>query len=154
MCTATIIDINAIVDILHAENGDRAFQLWIEKGHGFIVYADVGRYFDELQKDGSLELFKQYNQVGQAKLVNNDYLSLAEEKLKSTDIKSDDPHVLALAHASGASILCTSDRNLQKDFCNVKILPRQNNKSRANYPIKGNRKRQENFLAHRHCTKI
>ena len=31
MCTAAIIDINAIVDILHAENGDRIFQLSLLK---------------------------------------------------------------------------------------------------------------------------
>jgi predicted nucleic acid-binding protein len=42
--------------------------------------------------------------------------------------KSDDAHVLALARASGARVLCTHDEDLQADFKNLEIVPRPKGK--------------------------
>ena len=67
--------------------------------------------------------FMNYAQSGSAKRIPCDKLKEKEiEYRESTLLKSDDPHILALAKAAGARLLYTNDRDLMKDFKNRLIL--------------------------------
>jgi hypothetical protein len=48
---------------------------------------------------------------------------LAAEYAKDQRLKSDDPHIIALAHLSNARLLFSRDRNLHRDFTSAKLLP-------------------------------
>jgi hypothetical protein len=45
-----------------------------------------------------------------------------EEWLRTQELRSNDPHVIALARASGARTLCSRDRELHKDFKNPALV--------------------------------
>ena len=58
-----------------------------------------------------------------ATLVSADRFAADERSLwADPDLRSDDPHVLALARATGARLLHTGDRDLMADFKNKKFL--------------------------------
>ncbi len=55
--------------------------------------------------------------AGRARQVPDEEVTRHQEEVESTGLcRSNDPHVLGLACASGARTLCTHDRELQRDF--------------------------------------
>lgn len=68
-------------------------------------------------------LISQLDRAGRARLVADeqvDYLELLLVNAKAC--RSDDPHVIALAQASGARLLCSHDKTLHEDFTDPALL--------------------------------
>ena len=119
-----IVDANRIGGLLgDPPDADAApVRDWIESGKGRIVYSTGGQFANEIGGKAKLKL-QAYVQAGNAKLVPHRDFAEIEQRLRSDRrLRSDDPHVIALARASGARLLFSGDRNLIQDFTSPQII--------------------------------
>ncbi len=84
-----------------------------------VIGGNFGEENDKVIK--AKKWFQQAKSRGLVRQENSERVS-AEMKRLSSDLKSDDPHVLALAKVSGARLLYTNDKDLMNDFKNPNIL--------------------------------
>ena len=84
------------------------------------------------------------------RIVNKGKVDTRTEELREDQrLKSDDPHVIALAQVSGARLLYTNDEDLQKDFRNTNLV---NNPSGKVYSTEAENTRTRNSeLRTRNC---
>lgn len=153
MCTAVVIDTNMFGTFLDHE---KLLLRWIDLGHGILKYTndDSFGYGREVQKSSRMrDLMGEYRRANRAELVPFDAIKQAETTLTEERIRSDDKHILALAKACHALVLCSNDKDLQKDFLDTQLLPKVGKRSRAVYPDKGPRRLQRDFLDRRRCRK-
>lgn len=110
---------------------------WIKRGHGILVYTDGGNYDKELKKsrEKAFARFMSYRQSGRARLFQWNLVLNYESELDSITLRSNDPHVIALARASDTLVLCACDGDLKDDFRNRALLPSVNRRRRAVYPL-------------------
>lgn len=151
MCTRIIIDAS-VFGKLRSSKMD-PFWNWMNSGHGIIVYTDGGKYDEELRKrahEVAYKRFVSYRQKGQLRLSKWDQVREYESALDTAALQSNDPHIVALAQASGTLVLCTCDGDLKHDFLNRDLLPPVQKRRRAVYPS-GDRKKQQDFLRRRRC---
>lgn len=117
-----IIDANVASEV-RAKNTLRANEVlrWLVERDGMIVYG--GKLTDELRKAGLGGLLLELDRAGKAFRVS-DHEVLAELAAvnRAAAHASDDPHILALARASGARILYSDDNALRDDFKSKAIL--------------------------------
>ena len=97
------------------------FRRWVE-GKGRLVWG--GKLRMELSRDRN---FRQWAQsaVLSGKLRSerdDDVNQRTEEMERQRAYESDDPHILALAHISGARLLYSNDQPLHRDFKNPALL--------------------------------
>lgn len=94
---------------------------WIKKQGGKLVYSTGGKFSEEFSGKARTRL-DVYRQANRAKLIP---YKEVEKKLNELDMdlmKSDDPHIIALALAANVNLLYTADRNLIDDFKNTLIM--------------------------------
>ena len=117
-----ILDTNKYGDFLNPKNENmKPVKAWLENRGGKMVYSPTSKMKAELNKSMP-EMRKRidyYIQEGIA--IEIDKNRVEKEKEKLTDLKSDDPHIIALAIVSGAKLLVSSDRKLHKDFKGSKV---------------------------------
>lgn len=163
MCVRTIIDKNMFHHFLERTKNSAGEQLrsWIRNRHGLIVYTekDTG-YGKELRENKHvLSIIEDFRKRNFAIVIETEKVADANKRLPSKDtLKSDDPHVLALALASDAKVLFSCDGDLCEDFKNVEVIPKvaggrhivpdldQNNSA----DTKGSQRRRE-FFNRRRC---
>ena len=113
-----IVDTNKLGKFLAdpPDDDSRPIHKWLERRAGSIVYSTGGRFAQEIQGRAKAKL-ADYVRAGRAKLIPESRFAHDERDLKArADLRSDDPHVLALARAAGVRLLYTADRNLISDF--------------------------------------
>jgi len=96
---------------------------WVRCRDGCIVYG--GQLAAELERvrQGARQL-KHLSAAGKAYRVPSESVVAETRAVRNLGIcVSDDPHVIALARASKARVLCSGDRNLHADFKNLRLLP-------------------------------
>ena len=128
--------------------GDMArLRKWVEDD-GRIVYYQHGKYMKEVERANATTLMEGYKGAGKAKLLDKGKYTNAIKKFNKLKIRSNDKHILALAEASGATMLCTGDNKLKKDvkerISKVKIYP-----DSETYP--NSKKAQETMLDKNKC---
>ncbi|MCY4543050.1 MAG: hypothetical protein OXB95_11785 [Rhodobacteraceae bacterium] len=132
--------------------GDDLFLSWIHRRHGKLAISDAGQYFKELSKNHAvMELIRRYGQGGQLRLIPADQLSVTDGQIEQTNHRSNDSHILSLALASNAKVLCSNDDDLRADFKNKDILPSMGRQRRLLYPFAGSRKQRREFLNRQRC---
>ena len=95
---------------------------WLERGSGTLVYSTDGRFAREMSEKGKEKLLG-YVRAGRARHVPAADFHDDEQRLnKNKTLRSDDPHVLALARFSGARVLFTADGDLKDDFKNKHLI--------------------------------
>lgn len=97
---------------------------WLHRrvGAGMLVYSTGEDFESELGAKARTRL-ADYARAGRARFVPADRFKKDQDKLRASDqLRSDDPHVLALARASGARLLYTGDDNLKADFKNHHLI--------------------------------
>ena len=156
MCTVTIIDTNVLWKIAPASNKEQRRDIelcsWISQGHATLVYSRRGKYFREISHSPRIgRLFNEYRRAQRAKLITESKLKIAEEKLRNTSIRSNDKHILELALASDALLLCSNDKKLKVDFVDHNLIPKVGGKSRVVYPIDESPETRKSFLQERRC---
>ena len=87
---------------------------WLDRRGGRIVYSTGGKFAREVGR-GLRNKLADYARAGKAVLVPPDRFEDDEISLQPI-IRSDDPHVLALARATGVRLLYTGDGDLSDDF--------------------------------------
>ena len=105
---------------------------WLDRRGGRIIYSTGGAFECEVghKQRGRLA---NYARAGKARLVPAIQFAADEQALRArTDRRSDDPHVLALARATGARLLYTDDHNLIADFKNKKLIDQPRGKVYSN----------------------
>lgn len=104
---------------------------WIDRRGGRIVYSTGGKFAQEIGR-GVRNKLADYVRAGKAVLVPPNRFANDEVSLASI-IGSDDPHVLALARATGVRLLYTGDGDLIDDFKDRRFInqPRGRVYSRA-----------------------
>lgn len=87
-----------------------------------------GKLSEELNNKAKASI-RTLNQAGRARIIPSSEIERETNNiLRNYTLKSDDPHILALARVSGARTLCTLDRDLEKDFTNRDIINNQRGK--------------------------
>ncbi len=124
MCA--IIDANVLGDVFGPKptQAGKEFLDWITdpKGSGRLICGG------ELQKElmGSSEGFREWARValntGKMKNINEGKVRTKMAQIRKGSIRSNDPHILALALASGARLLYSNDTDLRADFQNKKLI--------------------------------
>ena len=123
MCA--ILDANVVAEVF---NPDRApagegFFNWINRGNGRVVIG--GKLHKELveRSPGFREWARTAEAAGRLRFANESEVNARTEKIERAGAaKSDDPHVLALAQVSGARLLYTNDKDLQRDFTSKRLI--------------------------------
>ena len=121
MCA--IVDANVAHEVFGAdrpEAGVKFFE-WINSGNGHLVAG--GKLLKELNRTSAREWARQALNAGLIRNVPETHVDARMEELRNEGaIRSDDPHVLALAQISGARLLYSNDRALQQDFKSRRMI--------------------------------
>lgn len=99
-----------------------AFRRWLLSKRGFAVLGGKLRreIADGTERKKQVQEFVQNGMV--IPMPDADVDDETEQIKKGGGLRSDDPHILALAKVSGARLLYTNDRNLQDDFKNADFV--------------------------------
>lgn len=137
MCA--ILDANSAHDVFSLSRRSAAgkdFYAHLQRGGMELVVG--GKLLQELSRTSGVfrEWLKEADRGGHRGRIRN----VAPEEVntrqavleRSGNLRSDDPHVIALAQVSGARLLYTRDRDLREDFGNRAIL---NNPRGRLYPV-------------------
>lgn len=156
MCTIAIVDTDSLWKLAPKEpiHGklDAELYRWIDQRHGILAYTSSGKYSEELDHSWRVRMvFEEYRRGGQAVLVGSPELERAANRLDESKIRSNDRHMLALALASDALVLCSGDKRLKEDFVNTSILPNVGRVQRAVYPRDSSDTDRHQFLQQREC---
>lgn len=101
---------------------------WLDRRGGRIVYSTGGAFATEVGRGTRAKLLA-YAQAGKAQFVSADRFVDDERSLRErTDLRSDDPHVLALARWARVRLLYTADANLIADFKSKRLIDRPRGK--------------------------
>lgn len=75
---------------------------------------------DEFSRNSAFAEFSQeLERLGRLRRLNDAVVNQQETEFAAKDIRSDDPHILALAHLSGVRLLFSNDKDLHRDFKNI-----------------------------------
>ena len=108
-----ILDTNKYGDFLNPDNADmQPVRKWLD-GRGKIAYSPTQKFESELTKQMRSQ-FDLYRDVGKMKLVNESTVQGVQNNL--TNLKSDDPHIIALAIVAKVKLLVSGDKDLHDDF--------------------------------------
>ena len=154
MCTVAIVDTDVLWKVAPApgKDGDSDLRAWIHGRHGILAYSNSGKCYDELSRSLRVwRVFEEYRRGQQATLICGARLARADKKLRNSTIRSNDRHVLALALASNALVLCSNDNDLKDDFSSADVLPKVRHRSRVLYPIDAPPERRRDFLQAYKC---
>jgi hypothetical protein len=128
-----IVDVNVAHKVLlrrdDEEFGPVSRALFASNGPATRLY-----YVGKLRREyavgaGLLRAVATLDRAGRAKVFPDGEVDRATEVVMNGGVcVSDDHHIIGLARVSGGRLLCTADRELQRDFTNPRIL----NKPRGN----------------------
>ena len=125
-----IVDTNKLGDLLADPVSEDSGPIrdWLNRGKGSIVYSTDGRFAKEARGRARARL-ADYVRAGRATLIPGSWFSDDERNLKTrANLRSDDPHVLALARAAGVRLLYTADHDLISDFTDKRVIDRPRGK--------------------------
>lgn len=153
MCVVAIVDADSLPVLATRQGpGDKLFLSWIKRRHGILAFSSSGQYFTEIRNNRAvMELIRRYDQGGQLRKISAEELTVANNQLSEKPLRSNDLHILSLALASEARVLCSDDADLRTDFRDKDILPRMGRRQRILYPFDGTRTKRREFLNRQRC---
>lgn len=119
-----IVDANVMATFLAEPQNEVVVPIrnWLENRGGRVVYSTGGKFSNELSYH-QRKILQSFVQAGLANVIDYSNFSDDQRLLESSEfLKSDDPHILALARYTGARVLYTNDHNLQDDFRNKRVI--------------------------------
>ena len=124
MCA--IIDAN-VRDQVFGDSRPKAGEFlfnWLNSDKKRVTLVVGGKLLQELSKSRNFNTWLQTALLhGRAQKFSDEEVLRATKELQEQEIcTSDDEHVLALARVSGARLLYTNDRDLQRDFKNRHVV--------------------------------
>ena len=138
MCA--ILDANIAGELFRPERKpipDRFFR-WMQSGGRLVV---GGRQWSELiDNQAAKGWLLQAIIKGQVRKLNTAKVEFRTRELSArTAIRSDDPHVLAVALIGKARLLYSNDENLQNDFTDLALIPPPKGHVYTSRPVKQKR---------------
>jgi hypothetical protein len=131
MCA--IVDANVANEVFGDSQtaAGKKFLEWITVGSGVLVVG--GKLYDELRVTTFRYQFEQWARqatlANKMRIVDTSRVASREQQIvRGGGYRSDDEHVLALAQASGARLLYSNDRPLQRDFKDAQLIKRPRGK--------------------------
>ena len=123
MCA--IVDAQVSHEVFGADRSPAGIEFfsWINQGAGRLVVG--GKLLEELRNsgDGFRRWARQAGLAGRLKKLNDREVQESTVEIENNEkIKSDDPHVLAVARIGGARLLYSNDQDLHKDFGNGLLI--------------------------------
>jgi len=123
MCA--IIDANVVGEVFGSERTEagKKFLDWIDKGSGRLICG--GKLREELNRisPGFKKWAFKAGRTGKIKNINEEKVRTRTTQIREeSNHSSNDPHILALAQVSGARLLYSNDKDLQKDFKNKALI--------------------------------
>ena len=155
MCWSVIVDADCFGEL--KKPAGKTLLGWLGRRHGRLFYPTGGRGAKELRDSAAAGLFEQLRLLGHAKRRGRETLKKREAELSVKKMRSNDPHMLALAWVSEARVLVSRDQNLCLDFCGNLLpdLTRQAHERfpvhRGIFPIEEDADAQRQFLDERRC---
>ncbi|NJL28982.1 MAG: type II toxin-antitoxin system VapC family toxin [Thermoanaerobaculia bacterium] len=126
MCVIVDANVAALVFSPAPADDFAPVRRWLDdpRKDGRLVYG--GQLARELEKLGAARRYlKSLAQAGRALFYPDAQLQREQTALADTPaVRSDDPHVLALARISGARTLCSNDEALREDFKDSALISR------------------------------
>ena len=155
MCVVAIVDADSLpVLATRQDPGDKLFLSWIGGRHGILAFSSVGQYYNEIRNNRAImDLVGRYEQGGQLRKISSQKLAIAQNQVRDIPRQSNDVHILALALASSARVLCSNDADLRSDFRDRNILPNVGELRRVLYPVSGTHTRRRQFLNSHRCSR-
>lgn len=152
MCVKTIIDSSVAAEVWKEDTPRFALlRAWVARGDGLVIYATGGKFEKEMLRIGPTPRLAEWRRRGRLLRVPADAIAGAEREISESAIESDDPHLLAVAAAGGARVLCAADGALEADFRNRAVLPALPDGPRRTFPHRAKRANQKKFLDRRKC---
>ena len=112
-----ILDTNKYGDFLNHKPDMEPVRKWVE-GKGRIAYSPTKKFEEELNRAPNMKMkFIEYRQANRIKDIPKEKVEKMEKTL--SNLKSDDPHIIALALVANVKLLVSADKNLQKDFMSI-----------------------------------
>ena len=129
MCA--IVDANAAHEVFGANRppAGKGFFDWLNTGGGRLVVG--GKLREELHRSsGGFRTWAQQAVLAARLRIKEDTeVNVRMEELQGeTSLRSDDPHVIALAQVSGARLLYSNDSDLQRDFKDWNLIDKPRGK--------------------------
>jgi hypothetical protein len=116
-----IVDANVGHEFYPLSDDARVVYRWLQDGNGVIVVG--GRVRRELFNTGFRRIVRTLQLAGRLFQCDDAQVDAQETKVgHEFELRSDDPHVIALARVSRARVLFSRDQDLHADFCNGQIL--------------------------------
>ena len=128
------------------------FRNWVERKDGILVYSEGERYGTELSESRrTLDLIRSSRQRGSPLLIPDSAVAAQNAHVAARRLRSNDSHVLALARASEALVLCTAESKLREDFLDSDVLEKVGRRRRSVYPLNASSTKQRKFVDRRRC---
>ena len=125
-----ILDANVAHEVFGGPNRPEAGEQFfdqINRGEGVLVAG--GKLLRELLVTSVRKSIDEAFRSGRMKKISDQKVdTLTKDLQDKKEFKSDDPHVLALAQASGARLLYSNDGDLREDFGNKELIDRPRGK--------------------------
>ncbi len=96
---------------------------WLHNRNGRIAYATTEKFEEEWTRGGGDVILKELQRIKKLKAVSAQDVLEKQNELKG-QIRSDDPHIIALAIAANVKVLASQDRALIGDFTNRDLVER------------------------------
>ncbi|MDE0058363.1 MAG: hypothetical protein OXI22_09895 [Defluviicoccus sp.] len=124
-----IVDASVLGKFLAEPPGADALPIhkWLTRRRGKLVYSTGGKFAEEIVGKARERLLV-YVRADMAVVEAREHELHEQEQALAADIRSNDPHVLALARVSGARLLYTEDGDLMTDFKDKRFVDRPRGK--------------------------
>ena len=120
MCAIVDADKAAQFFSIPPDNGLLPLWNWIERGSGSLVLG--GQLEDELSLIGNTaRAILVWARRGRVHIANRDAVDKDQQRIAG-HCRSNDAHIIALARATGARLLCSNDSDLHDDFGNPSLV--------------------------------
>ena len=123
-----ILDNNISGEVFGGKRSEASEAVWrwingIEGEDKWLRVVIGGKLTSELKKNSRVREWL-IRGMRRGNIINygSKVVDLKESEVRNWDLRSDDPHIIALALESDARLLYTNDLLLQKDFTNVKFI--------------------------------
>ena len=122
MCV--ILDVNNIGKFNEPADEDmKPVWNWLEQQNGKIAYASTKKFEEEWEKGGGIQLKRELQRRNKLKEIPPQEVEAKENELNRTGtIRSNDPHIIALAIIANVKVLVSNDRRLHEDFKNRNLV--------------------------------
>ena len=122
MCV--ILDVNSIGKFKDPADEDmEPVWDWLDRQNGKIAYASTKQFEAEWERGGGIQLRRELQRRNKLKEIPAQAVQAKADALEQTgELRSNDPHIIALAIIANVTVLVSNDRALHTDFKNPKLV--------------------------------